>query len=395
MKHESAEDREYIARCMVFAKDAISPYYREYDKNNCFPAEIHKAAYEWGLMNAGFPKELGGQGISHKAIARGGIEMARVCAPTTFSLGFNHGSLRPIMRAGTEWQRKAFIVELLEARAYASWCMTEPDVSGSNLMEIRSRAQKVKGGWVLNGNKVMTGNGTAARLFLFLANAWEDERPIGLSIFAVPKEAGVEVGENPTKLGFRCLPTPDVTFKEVFVGDNHIIGAPGAGVPILLDSLDYMRFGGGIVTMGLVTGAVDDVMPWVEEREVYGGVRLSEQSYTQIHIGRLLAEMTGLEVLLGHIASKLDQGKNVSRDTASVKLTGSELAVKATDVVMQLHGWRGTDARYAIEKRFRDARETAIYEGTNEMLAMNLFRRRLHEQRAGRCADSTATFEDG
>lgn len=376
-------NQEYIERCKQFARDVISRYYIEYEELNRFPNEIHKYAHEWNLMNAGLPKEFGGHGVSHTALAKGGVEMARVCAPTAFSLGFNHGTLRPILQEGTEWQKQVFIHDLLEDKGYASWCMTESETSGSNLMAIESRAIKVPGGWILNGKKVMTGNGTAASLFLVLADAWEGDRRIGLSILAVPKTDEIEVGKNPDKLGFRCLPTPDITFNEVFVNDTHVIGTPGAGFPILVDSLDYMRFGGGIITLGIATGALDDLMPWLERRKVYGGERLSEQSHPQILIGRILGHMASLEVLVMHVASLLDQGKQISTESASVKLVGSELAIKTTDTVMQLHGWRGTDAGFHIEKRFRDARETAIYEGTNEILAMNLFRRRLQEHRLG------------
>lgn len=383
MKDSTLDNQEYVNRCKLFARDVISPRYREYEKLNSFPSEIHKAAHEWNLMNAGFPPELGGHGIKHSALARGGVEMARVCAPTAFSLGFNHGALRPVLREGTKWQKQVFIRELLEENGYASWCMTESETSGSNLMAIQTRAMKVRGGWMINGKKVMTGNGSAAGLFLVLADAWEGDRRIGLSIFAVPKTPEIEVGANPDKLGFRCLPTPDVSFNEVFVDGKHIIGAPGAGLPILVDSLDYMRLGGGIITLGIATGAIEDLMPWLERRKVYGEGRLSEQSHQQIQIGRLLGHMTSLEVLVLHVASLLDQGKQVGQESASVKLVGSELAIKITDVVMQFHGWRGTDSRYGIEKRFRDARETAIYEGTNEILAMNIFRHRLQEYRLG------------
>ena len=381
MQNVPSKEQEFIARCVEFARVVIEPRYREFDANNCFPTEIHDAAHEWELMNAGFPVEMGGQGMKLEVLARAGIEMARVCAPTTFSLVFNHGSLRPVLRAGTDWQKQVFVRDILESRGYASWCMTEADVSGSNLMAIQSRAQKVTGGWNLNAAKVMTGNGTAASLFLLLADAWDGDKRLGLTVFAVPSGPGVVVGENRQKLGFRCLPTPDVTFNDVFVGDEHVIGSPGEALPILLDSLDYMRLGGGVITAGITAGAVDDVMPWVENREVYGGGRLSDESHVQVQVGRLLAQLTGLRLLVEGVASRIDQGKSVSAEAASVKLIGSELAMHATEVIMQLHGWRGIDASFSIEKRFRDARQTSIYEGTNEILAMNLFRQRLQQER--------------
>jgi len=381
MRDASSIEQEFIAHCVEFASVVIAPRYREFDAGNSFPAEIHEAAHEWKLMNAGFPVELGGQGIKLAILACAGIEMARVCAPTTFSLVFNHGSLRPVLRAGTEWQKQVFVRDIIENRSYASWCMTEAEVSGSNLMGIQSRAQKVTGGWNLKGAKVMIGNGTVASLFLLLADAWDGDKRLGLTVFAVPVGPGVVVGDNRQKLGFCCLPTPDVVFNDVFVGDDHVIGSPGDAVPILLDSLDYMRLGGGIITAGITAGALDDVMPWVEKREVYGGGRLSDESHVQVQVGRLLAQLTGLRMLVDEVASRIDLGENVAAKAASVKLVGSELAMRATEVVMQLYGWRGIDASFNIEKRFRDARQTPIFEGTNEILAMNLFRQRLQQER--------------
>jgi len=381
MSEFSKTEQEYISRCESFAVEVIEPLYRQHDKDYSFPEDIHKAAYQWRLMNAGFPVELGGQNISYRAIARGGLEMARVCAPTTFSMGFNHGSLRPILVAGTQWQRNTFIKDLLQARGYASWCMTESEVSGSNLMDIQSRAVKAPGGWILNGKKVMTGNGTAASLFLFLADTWDNDQRLGLSIFAVPKIAGVVVSESTHKLGFRCVPTPDVTFENIFVSDDHLIGREGGALPLLLDSLDFMRFGGGIVIIGLASGAINSVLSWLEERKIYGGGRLSDQSHVQVEMGKLIAELTSLEILLDNIALDIDAEKKLSHKAASLKILASELSVKATRTVMQFFGWRGIDARYPAEKRFRDAQQGSIFEGTNEILAMNLFRKLLERYR--------------
>lgn len=382
MSQLSKADLDYIDRCENFAMEVIEPLYQEHDKNYSFPEDIHQAAYQWQLMNASFPTELGGRDVSYRAMAKGGLAMARICAPTTFSLGFNHGSLRPILVAGTEWQQSVFIKGLLKERKYASWCMTEREVSGSNLVDIQSRADRVSGGWLLNGDKVMTGNGTASSLFLFLADAWENGERLGLSIFVVPKDAGVVVGENTHKLGFRCLPTPDVSFEDVFVNDDSLIGSAGGAFPVLLDSLDFMRFGGGIVIVGLVSGAINSILSWLEERRIYGGGRLSAQSHIQVEMGRLLAELTSLEILLDNIAQDLDAGRRVDQKAAALKIRASDLAMKATRTVMQFYGWRGIDARYPAEKRFRDAQQTSIYEGTNEILAMNLFRSHLGEWRA-------------
>ena len=376
-----AEER-YVDACARFAHDVIAPLHARYDAENCFPQQIHDAARARGLLDAGLPTDLGGQGLGWLALARGGRVMARVCAPTTFTLGFNHGALRPVLFAGTDAQKDRLVKDTLARGGYASWCMTEKDTSGSNLMAIQTRAERRGDAWVVTGDKVMTGNGAVASLFFVLADTWDGSERLGPSIFAVPRGPGVSVGENTDKLGFRCLPTVDVSFAGVEVPADNLIGAAGDGLSVLVDSLDFMRFGGGIVILGLIEGALFDLVPWLEEREVYGGVRLVDDSHAQVSLGRLIAETVALEGLLESVALELEAGRAVSRSAAALKLLGSELALRATAEAMQWHGWRGIDGRFPTQKRFRDARQTSIYEGTNDVIAMNLFRAFLRERRA-------------
>lgn len=363
-------DADYVAACELFARDVISPRVASLDHAAVFAADVHQLAETVGLRHAGLPKSVGGMGVTHHALVTGGIPLAMACAPTAFSVGFNHGTLRPLLRAGRHEQVKS----LVEAGTLVSWCMTEPDVSGSNLLGVRTRADRVPGGWRLNGHKCMVGNGTAAGLFLVLAQAFDDGDALGPSLLSVPLGEGIEVGENTQKLGFRCLPTPDVVFRDVFVPSTSILGEPGGGLPLLLDSLDYMRLGGGIVTVGLTRGALGDLLPWLREREVYGGRRLVDESYVQVTVGRLLARLRSVETLLYAVADALDAGRAPTQDAAALKLLGADLAIDTTDTAVQLMGWRGIDARWPAEKRQRDARQAAIYEGTSEVQAMNLFR---------------------
>ena len=177
-------------------------------------------------------------------IAIGGEELASVCAPMAFTLGFNHGALQPVLRAGTSEQKQVFVRDLLAGRNYASLCMTEPDTSGSNLLSMQTKARNSGSGWVINGRKCMTGVGTEASVFFVFAETETNGTQRGISVFAVPRGPGVEVGENTDKIGFRCVPTPSITFTDVHVPDEHLIGTIGTGDLILLQCLDYMRFGG-------------------------------------------------------------------------------------------------------------------------------------------------------
>ena len=362
-------DAAYVAACSTFAAEVLAPRVAELDAGNAFATELHELARPIGLQHAGLPTALGGLGVSHRALVEGGLQLASVCAPAAFSLGFDHGTLRPLLLAGRHEQVRTLVAE----RRHVSWCMTEPDVSGSDLLRIRTRAERVPGGWRVTGDKCMVGNGTAASLYLVLAQAFDDGEALGPTLLAVPRGEGVAVGENTPKIGFRCLPTPDVGFRGAFVDDAALLAPPGQGLPLLLDSLDYMRLGGGIVTVGLTRGALGDLLPWLREREVFGG-RLVDRSHVQVTVGRLLARLRAIEGLLFAVADALDEHRRATEDAAALKLLGADLALDATRAAVQLSGWRGIDGRWPAEKRLRDAQQAAIYEGTSEVQARNLFR---------------------
>jgi len=376
------DERAWKARCRAFAADVIAPRAAAHDRGNTFAADVHDAAHAAGLMNVCIPAALGGQGAGHRFLAVGGEELAAACAPIAFSLGFNHGALRPIIAFGSEPQRR-LVRELVADRGYASICMTEAASSGSSLARIRSRAVRRGDRWVLTAAKQMIGNGTVARLYVVLASAIVDGHDRGPTFFIVPRGPGVRVGENPEKIGFRALPTPPVDFEAVEVPDEQRIGAIGGAEAVLVDSLDFMRFGGGCVLLGLVTGALREVMPWLESRVVGDGETLVEKSHVQLLLGDLFGELRALRALLWQTAEQLDAGRRCSIETAIVKLRASRLAERATSEIAQLLGWRGIDAAYGAEKRMRDARVTTVYEGTTEVQRLNLFAELRRALRAG------------
>jgi alkylation response protein AidB-like acyl-CoA dehydrogenase len=368
------EEQDYLEECRRFAAEVIAPAARGSDEGNRFPAEVHQEAARRGLARAGFPVEYGGRGLGPLPLALGGLEMARFCAPITFTLAFDLGALRPVLVAGSDEQRQRWVGALIARGGHASWCMTEPGQSGSNVLAVKTRADRVEGGWSIDGDKCMVGMGTVAELFFVLADAWDGPRRLGPTIFAVPREAGVVVGDNPLKIGFRALPTPDVSFRGVRVGDDAVIGRPGGGVPVLLDSLEYMRLGGSVVILGIVRGALDELGPWLDEREIYGDQRLGDTSHVQITVGTLLARQAAIAGLLLDAAERLGAGRSVAEQLSAAKLLASDLAIETTHTAAQLFGWRGVREDYGATKRLRDARQTSVYEGTTEVLAMNLYR---------------------
>jgi len=370
----SDEERAFQGECRRFAREVIAPWVTVCDAENRFPREVHEAAHAQGLLNVCLPSELGGGGRSFRCLAAGGEELAAVCAPVAFSMGFNHGALRPVIHAGTPAQRQRFVGELLAARGYASLCLTEPEASGSNLFAVETLARQTASGWSLSGTKCMVGNGTEASVFLTLAQTEVSGRRAGLSFFAVPLGEGVSVGPNTDKLGFRCVTTPTVRFQEAPLDGGCLIGGVGEAEQILLETLDFIRFGGASVILGIVVGGLREVMPWIEQRRVVPDDPLVSKSSVQQELGRIYAELQATRLLMLRAAERLDRGAPCGTETAAAKYLASELAVRATNAFVQLHGWRGIDGEHGAAKRLRDARATTIYEGTSQVQLQNLFR---------------------
>jgi alkylation response protein AidB-like acyl-CoA dehydrogenase len=360
--------------CRRFAEEVMRTRYRQCDEENRFPREVHALAHEWGLMNVAIPHDLGGQGRSYRLIAIGGEELGCVCAPTAFTLGFNHGTLLPVLQAGTAEQKQVFVRDLLARREYASLCMTEPDASGSDLLGIRTRARPTDDGWVLDGTKCMTGVGTEASLYLVFAETELEGSRRGLSVFAVPRGNGVEVGPNTQKLGFRCVPTPTIRFREVRVPRENVIGPVGQAERILIRTLDFMRFGGVPVILGMVVGGLREILPWIEGRSVGHGESLVGKTNVQMTLGRIYSEVQMVRLLLWRVADSLDRGLPCGIETAITKYRASALAMESTQEFVRMMGWRGLDADYPAQKRLRDAMATSTFEGTNEVLQLHAFR---------------------
>jgi len=219
----------------------------------------------------------------------------------------------------------------------------------------------------------MVGNGGVAMLYLVLARAEIKGANAGLTFFAVPRGPGVTVSENPDKLGFRAVETPTITFDDVEIPDEHRIGAVGSGAELMLETLAAIRVGGSAVITGIVVGALRDALPWVEKRAVYGSTLL-QKSHVQLQLGDLYGRLQSVRSMTHTAARRRRLGQPYAEQAGIAKLHASNLAVDSTAQIAQLFGWRGVVNEYPIQKRFRDARQTPVFEGTSEIQRLNLFR---------------------
>lgn len=376
-------DEETLAwreRLATFAREVILPRRDRYDKENRFPEEVHVLARKEGLLNTDLPVELGGQGVSDVASVVGVEALASVCAPCAFSMGFNRGSLRPVLSAGNPDQLQEFVARLVREQRYASLCLTEPESSGSNLLGLGTIARNTDRGWVISGEKVMVGNGTVSTQYQVLARTEVDGVFKGLNFFVVPRTDNVVVGPNTDKLGFRAVETPTIRFDDVEIPDFNRLGPIGSGTAVVVDTLNTIRVGGAATILGIVVGALGDALDWVQEREVYGG-KLMSKSHVQLMLGGFYARLSSVRHGIQEAARRRGQGLPFGHLASIAKLEAAELALETTAAVVQLFGWRGIDARYPIQKRYRDARQTSIFEGTSETQKLVMFRTLLDRHR--------------
>ena len=380
----SAQALGWKTHCAEFAAAHIAPVSEKFDRENRFPDTVHEAAAAQGILSCDLPAAYGGGGRSDLESVLGAEVLAAACAPIAFTLGFNRGALHPVLVAGTEAQRARLVGGIVQARRYAALCLTEPDVSGSNLMGLRTTATRTGGGWVITGEKVMVGNGGVASLYLVLARTIVNGQPQGLTFFAVPRSDAVSVGPNTDKLGFRAVETPAVSFREAVISDADRIGAVGSGAAVMMETLDTIRVGGAAVILGIVVGALADALPWVSSRQVYGGV-LASKSHIQLTLGGIYSRLELVREMVRTAARRRAAGQPYGHQAAIAKLEAAKLAIEATGEISQMFGWRGIDGRYAISKRLRDARQTTIFEGTSEVQKLNLFHQLMsrHRQNGG------------
>lgn len=327
-KNLTAESHQWRDKCLQFGREVVAPRYARYDEENRFPSEIHALAHEAGIPNADFSQDLGGQGLSDVDSVIGVEALASTCAATAFTLGFNRGALQPILAAGTLEQKQEFIGRLIRERRYASLCLTERS-AGSNLMETSTVAVRTQRGWILNGEKVMVGNGTVSTQYQVLARAEENGKFLGLTFFIVPRQEGVVVGPNSKKLGFRAVETPTIRFEEVELRDEHRLGQVGSGASVMLDTLHAIRVGGAATILGIVVGTLRELMPWVREREVYGGA-LINKSHIQLALGDFYGRLELVRGMVLEAARLRQQGEPCGHASSIAKLYASELALDVT-----------------------------------------------------------------
>jgi butyryl-CoA dehydrogenase len=350
-----------------FAESEVKPLAKELDETGNFPRETFRKAAELGLTGVAVPEEQGGAGFDHIAYSIVIEEISRCCASTGVILSVQNSLYcDPIHRFGTEQQKRKFLLPFARGEKIGCYALTEPQ-AGSNAAALQTKAVKKGDTYVLNGTKAWITNGGAADAAVVYVNTDPPKGEKGITAVVVEKGTpGFKVGKEEKKLGISATACSELVFTDCEVPVANRIGNEGEGYKVALSTLDGGRIGIGAQACGIAHGAFEAALDYSKERLAFGHP-ISQFQAIQFMLADMSTEIDAARLLIRKAAWKQDTGARFSMDAAIAKLFASEMATRVTHKAIQIHGGNGYSREYPVERNYRDARITEIYEGTSEI----------------------------
>lgn len=349
-----------------FAQSEIAPVALQYDKEPAFPGEIIKKAHQAGLMNLTCPREYGGQGLGLLDAALITEELNAGCSAIAGMIGINSLACGPILVAGTEEQKRRFLIPLNESGKTASFGLTERE-AGSDAGSLKTRARREGDHYVISGQKCFITNGSFASLYTIFATLDPEKGTRGISAFVVPRETpGISIGKVEDKMGQRSLNAAEVNLDDVAVPVENRLGAEGEGFKIAMKTLDEGRINIAATAVGIARAAFEAAVQYAKQRRQFGKPVGTFQALNFM-LADMAAAVDAARLLTWYAASKADQEQPVTREAAQAKYFAADVAMRVTTDAVQIHGGYGYTKEYPVEKYMRDAKLTQIYEGTNQI----------------------------
>jgi alkylation response protein AidB-like acyl-CoA dehydrogenase len=359
--------REFCAR-------EIMPRARQWDDEERFPMEIVPRLAELNLLGLLAEEEYGGAGMSLVDYTVVIEELARADGSICLTVA-SHNSLCTghIRAAGTDEQKRRWVPRLARGEVLGAWGLTEPG-SGSDAAAARTTAVKKGDGWVLNGAKTFITQGTVASVYVILASTTPELKQRGLSAFVVEKGTpGFRAGKKLEKMGLRASDTAELILEDVEVPDDHRLGPIDSGFTDTLRILERGRIGIASMAVGLARGALEEAIRYAKQR-VQFGVPIASHQAIQMMLADVAAQVDAARLLVRRAAWLQDQGQRTPRESSTAKLYAAQIAMRACDVAIQVHGGYGYTREFPVERYLRDAKLCEIGEGTNEVQRMILAR---------------------
>lgn len=350
-----------------FAQKEIAPKAAELDEKSQFPAEGVKKMAELGFMGMMVPQEFGGAGLDTLSYVLVLEEISAACASTAVTMSVNNSLfLGPILKHGREAQKKKYLPEFAAGKKLGAYALSEPG-SGSDAAALKTTAVRKNGKYILNGTKNFITNGPHADAMIVFTTTDAAKRHKGVTAFIVEKNLkGFSVGKVEKKLGIRASSTSSVILDNCEVPEENRLGEEGEGFKIAMITLDSGRIGIATQALGIGRAAFEFASRYATQREAFGGPIAKFQSI-QNKLADMAVQLDAARLLTWRAAWLKDQKQNFTKEAAMAKLFASEAATFATKEAVQILGGYGYIREYPVERYFRDAKITEIYEGTSEI----------------------------
>jgi acyl-CoA dehydrogenase len=363
----SPEERQILDSVRVLARDEIAPRAEHYDRTAEFPWDNLRAINALGLNAIFVPEAYGGAGLSYAAYLACVRELSQACASTGIIWATNFHAMKPLIDFGTEEQKRRLLPRVAEG-ALAALAITEPN-AGSDATHMTTRFSPDGDEIVVSGGKTFITNGDVADLILVFGK-WAgitDDRKAISAIILEKGTPGLAVLRKEDKMGHRASSTVALAFEDCVVPRANLIGGPGAGLPLLLASLNRSRPSVAAHALGIARAAFEDAVAYINERR-QSGRRIIEFQGIQFLLADLATDLAMCEAWLWHVARLVDRGSDdFAVEASMLKMRASDLAMRVATEAVQLHGGYGYCKDYRVERLMRDAKITQIWEGTNQI----------------------------
>jgi len=373
----SEEHRLVQSTVREWATSRLLPLAAEMDRSGRYPPELLLELGEMGLMGVFIPEAYGGGGMNAVSCCIVIEEIARAEAALSAVVSVNNSLVcYPIFAFGTEHQKRMYLRELARGRKVGCYCLTEP-TAGSDAASLRTTARDAGDHWVLNGTKIFVTNGVEADVLIVYARSDAESGSGGISAFIAERgDPGLAVGKVEHKLGIRASSTCEIVLEDCRLPKDRLLGERGKGFHIALATLDGGRIGIAAQALGIARAAMEDAVAYAKERRQFGRP-IAEFQATQWKIADMATRIQAGRLLTYRAAWIRDQGRRHTKEASVAKLFASETAMWAATQAVQIYGGYGYIQDYPVERHFRDAKITEIYEGTSEVQRMVIARQLL------------------
>ena len=349
-----------------FARKELEPFAAKRDKEELFPLDVVKKMGGLGLLGMMVPPEYGGSGAGAISYCLALQEIAYACASTAVTMSVANLSIEPLLKFGDEDQKKRYLAPLASGKMLGCFAVTEPN-AGSDPGSLQLKAEEKGDYYLVNGTKVFITHGGYADVINLVARTDPEKGNKGLSAFLVEKSfPGFSVGAREDKMGLRASNTVELIFEDCQVPKTNLLGREGLGFKIAMTALDSGRIGIASQALGIARSCMDEAIRYAKERKQFNRSISSFQAI-QWMIADMATEIEAAYLLTLSAADKKDQGLSFTKEASMAKLFATEMANRVAYHALQIHGGYGYVKEFKIERLYRDARATTIYEGTSEI----------------------------